>query len=1465
LAIAGSNPTNGLFNTVSTASSYTTASITPTAGDLMLVAVNTRKGSTPEVPTLTGTNGLNVTWTLINSGLTSGSVLQRIALFRGIPSSNTAGMFTADYGGVNQSQCNILVVSFSGVDTATNQGVVQDANNTASSGTCTVTLAAFGDAANATYINAGARGGPTGITVEDGTWTGYTTGDGVSTLGSGVAWKAGNDTTPSITLTSGLNWYAIAVELKAASSSGTTSITPGVDAVVLGGVAAVLLATTLLAAAPKALALTGAAPTATIGGSGDVSKQPSPKALALTGQAPTLTLSGGDVFLTPGPRALAVVGTAPISVAGLSVSPGAGALLWTGRTPQVLAPIRPPAGALTLTETVPRVTRSDQIFFSAFASYDLDTLAVPYDGRLVGPPTIVRRVVETQWGEIEVQDVSLELACVPGEPFDPTSDRLLAAYLADPKRFRSRSLVIKRHDLGSGTTLTEWTGTIARCTRSRTTLSIHGSNFNRAILDRPVPEPTVDTTEFPNAIDVGETIPVPFGVVPKTPLLYVNDDVIGSRFDRLVGWGVGTVTAAWRNGPNETLYPIGVTEFEKLGGGAATTWGEVARYDLYPGYTAVRTLLRQTDFNNAHHVLTADVVFPDRSFVRIARRILTDPSWGLGATVDGPSWEAAEIALAQLAPDAGQQALALGPLLYWDLRDTGATVTDTSGNGRHGVLNGPVVTNQPGAPFGGVNQGAAMTFPGTLAAYLSRAPDAALNSGTAGTVSVWVKVTTLHPPMPAGGGIVEKTIGGVVNTQWVLYHVPNEGYPTTGNPPGIRFRIIKGGVNYDAACPLTAADVGQWHHIVGTYNTNTVRIYKNGALVGVATYPAGAIDTGAGDLLVGKLGSGVFPLSGSLDELAIYNSELSAAQVATLYQAGGLLADGTMRETKSARQWLRECLMVRSLRLGINALGAWTIAVDTQQNAIRLRAADDGRNTLLEIHERTPLAPEDLCRKRVLKYRENYVPTNTDKRLFLFRARRIVNASEGTNRTEALSFVRDHTTADMIADYLAHLDQDAEESVEVELPQEARALAEGELVELTDAGLGYAGEVLTTVAVGKGLTRITATLHPRDWGRDFYTPAGTSPDNTTGTATDFTRAAPGAPTTPTLSATGTRVAGDGHISAYVTLAWTNPTDGNLSFTRVRYRVTGLLPWMEATQNTTAGATTATIEGLLPNTAYDYSLQAVNLPGNLTTDSGILANQTTPNTGAPPAPTNAPTVVNYGPGTFQIFDFNVRPIWVTECVFYINSANNSATATVLTTGRERMILDQSAGYGAQRWYWLKYQDGAGNLSGFSPPGTSGAAGARPTQGGDIDSGAVNTGHITPLAITEADADGSSSYTNSAAVEEVMLSINVPGSGGYVVIYGKSSGSTILKDEHYVYRLRKGSTVAGTQIDTGSLVLDTTGTALPTGVFTVATCALMAVDNSPGTNQAYVLTFEFFKLGHAIGSSYNNTLTAQRFKR
>ena len=190
--------------------SYTTASITPSANQLVLAFIFNRAatGSVNTVPTLSG-NGL--TWVEI-ANVQSSFAGQTASLFRAL-GSPSAGVVTIDFNAVSQDRCGWSINEFNNVDrTGTNGSgaVVQSVTglNEADNSGITLTLAAFSSVNNATY--GGVRSGLTA-----------TPGTGFTELGEDVngveetEWRNDNDTSVDWTWTNNTgDALAIAIEIK---------------------------------------------------------------------------------------------------------------------------------------------------------------------------------------------------------------------------------------------------------------------------------------------------------------------------------------------------------------------------------------------------------------------------------------------------------------------------------------------------------------------------------------------------------------------------------------------------------------------------------------------------------------------------------------------------------------------------------------------------------------------------------------------------------------------------------------------------------------------------------------------------------------------------------------------------------------------------------------------------------------------------------------------------------------------------------------------------------------------------------------------------------------------------------------------------------------------------------------------------------------------------------------------------
>jgi fibronectin type 3 domain-containing protein len=188
---------------------------------------------------------------------------------------------------------------------------------------------------------------------------------------------------------------------------------------------------------------------------------------------------------------------------------------------------------------------------------------------------------------------------------------------------------------------------------------------------------------------------------------------------------------------------------------------------------------------------------------------------------------------------------------------TGTAVTDASGNGNSGVINGATWTTQ--GKFGN-----ALSFNGTnnLVAINS---SATLNVTTAMTLEAWIN--------PAANQSGWRTIMQREVDAYFLNASNDSGAlrPSGGGTLGGQVAWLSG---------PTANPVNIWTHVALTYDGAALRLYVNG--VQAATLAAtGAIETNSSPLRIGGNSPYGEYFNGRIDEVRVYNRALSATEIQT--------------------------------------------------------------------------------------------------------------------------------------------------------------------------------------------------------------------------------------------------------------------------------------------------------------------------------------------------------------------------------------------------------------------------------------------------------------------------------------------------------------------------------------------------------------------------------------------------------
>lgn len=199
----------------SSATSFNTASITPSANKLILLSVASRvSGGGNNTPSASG-NG--ITWEVVQSVQEAGS-WNRITILRSMGSAPTTGAITISFAGQTQVNAIWSVSEYGNVDTSGSNGagaIVQNATNTGvAATTLSVTLGAFADTDNATY---GAIVSEVAGAINNG--TGFTEIHDANTTDNSLEteWRVDNDTSVDWSWGSGARVGGIAIEIDAGS------------------------------------------------------------------------------------------------------------------------------------------------------------------------------------------------------------------------------------------------------------------------------------------------------------------------------------------------------------------------------------------------------------------------------------------------------------------------------------------------------------------------------------------------------------------------------------------------------------------------------------------------------------------------------------------------------------------------------------------------------------------------------------------------------------------------------------------------------------------------------------------------------------------------------------------------------------------------------------------------------------------------------------------------------------------------------------------------------------------------------------------------------------------------------------------------------------------------------------------------------------------------------------------------
>ena len=213
----------------------------------------------------------------------------------------------------------------------------------------------------------------------------------------------------------------------------------------------------------------------------------------------------------------------------------------------------------------------------------------------------------------------------------------------------------------------------------------------------------------------------------------------------------------------------------------------------------------------------------------------------------------------------------------------GNILTDSSGNG----LDGEIVSGKTKWVQGQFEGG--LEFDGN---GMAQVPDNDLLDLESFTLAAWVNVPKISGKWQI---IASKENRGPTGRNYGLFGNINTGvvhYSFTTN---------SGWKSFDAKTPITD---GKWHHVAGTYQAPDFRMYLDGE-VDAETAPATDPDNHDNVLFIGGCDIGDYWMTGTIDELVLFNRALAPAEITELMNDGLAVGLPVQPKEKLVTTWGR--------------------------------------------------------------------------------------------------------------------------------------------------------------------------------------------------------------------------------------------------------------------------------------------------------------------------------------------------------------------------------------------------------------------------------------------------------------------------------------------------------------------------------------------------------------------------------